>query len=172
MPKLNSLDASVPGFGLDILSKFDSPLLTNVRFDGWRDQEFAEEWVDSLTEPIIKNLRLLSRLSRNVTHLELRSTVMHILGDDYRWLMSKNAFPRLEVMRLYAADITDSTLRLGAGRRMSLKRLELLACVGVSGNGILDFVKGRNQDFELLIDACPGVKPEERTKLSEIVKIL
>ena len=57
---------------------------------------------------------------------------------------------------------------MGAGRRMSesLKTLELLACVGVSesesGIGILGFAKERNQDFELvLIDACPGVKPED-----------
>ena len=86
--------------------------------------------------------------------------------------MSKGAFPQLEVSRLYVADIADSTLRLGAGRRMSLKRLELLACVGVSGHGILEFAKGRNQDFELLIDTCPGVKPEELAMLSEIVKVL
>ena len=41
------------GCGLDILSKLDAPLLTNVRFDGWRDEVFSEEWVDLLAAPII-----------------------------------------------------------------------------------------------------------------------
>ena len=53
---------------------------------------------------------------------------MHDPGDDdyYWWLMSDSAFPRSEVLRLYAADIADTILRLGAGRMGSLKRLELL----------------------------------------------
>jgi hypothetical protein len=53
--------------------------------------------------------------------------------------MSNYTFPRLEVLRLDVADITNS-----AGRMESLKRLELRACEGVSGDGILKFAKGRN----------------------------
>jgi hypothetical protein len=88
--------------------------------------------------------------------------------NDYQWLMSDYAFPRLEMLRLDAADITNSALGLGAGRMESLKRLELRACEGVSGNGILKFAEGRNQDFELPIDACPGV--QDIAKLTKIVK--
>ena len=72
------------GCGLDILSKLDAPLLTNVRFDGWRDEEFSEEWVDLLAAPIIKSLRLLFRRSHNLTHLELRSTVMQVAHEQRR----------------------------------------------------------------------------------------
>jgi hypothetical protein len=93
-------------------------------------------------------------------------------GDDYQWLMSDSAFPRLEVLRLDAADITDNALRLGAGRMGSLKRLELRACEDVSGDGISKFVEGRNQGFELLIDACPGFKLEDFAKFTKIVKVL
>ena len=172
MPHLISADVSAPGCGLDILRALNAPLLTNARFDGWRDEEAAEEWVDSLTKPISASLRRISERSPNLTRLELRSTVMLNPGDDYQWLMSDNAFPQLEVMRLDAADITDSALLLGACGMGSLKRLELRACEGVSGDGVLKFAEGRNQNFELLIDACPGVKPEDLAKLSKLVKVL
>ena len=172
MPHLISADVSVPGCGLEILRKLDAPLLTSVRFDGWRKAEFTEEWVDTLTKPISLALRLLSKRSPNLTHLELCSTVMHKPFNDYQWLMSDTAFPRLEVLRLYAPDINDITLRLGAGRMRSLKRFELLACQGVSVTGILEFAKGRKEGFELLIDACPGVKPEDLAELTKFVKVL
>jgi hypothetical protein len=58
--------------------------------------------------------------------------------------MSNYTFPQLEVLRLDVADITNSALGLGAGRMESLKRLELRACEGVSGDGILKFAEGRN----------------------------
>ena len=181
MPHLLSVDVSVPGCGLDILCVLDAPFLTNVRFDGWRNKKFTENWNKSLTEPMISaSLRQLSERSPNLTHLELRCTVMHNPHDDYLWLMSDDAtssttgsaFPRLEVLRLYATDITDKFLRFGAGKMVSLKRLELLACMGVSGKGILKFVEGRNRDFELLIEACPGVTQEDLEKLAEIVNVL
>jgi hypothetical protein len=35
----------------------------------------------------------------------------------------------------------------------------------VSGDGILKFAEGRNQNFQLLIDVCPGVHPEDLTKI-------
>ena len=172
MPRLISADVSAPGCGLDILRTLDAPLLTNARFDGWRDERFAEEWADSLTGPISASLRRLSERSPNLTHLELHSTKMLNADNDYQWLMSDSAFPRLEMLRLDAADITDSSLRLGAGKMGSLKKLELRACEGVSGDGILKFAEGRNRDFELLIDACPSVKPEDLAKLTKIVKVL
>ena len=141
-----------------------APLLTNVRFDRW------QEWVESLTTPISASLRCISERSLNLTLLELHSTEMRLnADDDYHWLMSDSTFPRLarEVLRLDAADITDSSLRLGAGRMGSLKRLELCACVDVSGDGILKFVEGRNQSFELLIEECPDVKPKDLRKLKK-----
>ena len=174
MPHLISADVSAPGCGLDILRALDAPLLTKVRFDGWSDEFYQEEleWDERVTEPISASLRLLSERSPNLTHLELRSTKFFNPVDDYQWLMSDSAFPRLEVLRLDATDITDGSLRLGAGKMGSLKRLELRGCEGVSGDGILKFAEGRNQDFELLIDACPGVKPEDLAKLTKIVKVL
>jgi hypothetical protein len=172
MPHLISADVSVPGCGLEILCKLDAPLLTNVRFDGWRMENFGEKWEDTLTRPISRALRVLSKRSPNLTHLELCSTEMHKPFNDYQWLMSNTAFPRLEVLRLCASDITDITLRLGAGKVRSLKRLELIACQGVSVNGILEFAKGRKQGFELLIDACSGVKQEDIPKLTKFANVL
>lgn len=172
MPHLISANVSVPGCGLAIFCKLDAPRLTNVLFDGWRNESFAEEWVSTLTTPFSESLRLLSKRSPNLTHLELRSTQMYDPSDDYDWLMSHRAFPRLEVLRLYATDIADSNLQLSAHRMKSLKRLELIACMGISGDGILKFAKTRNQDFELLIDACPGVKPKDLTELIKWVKVL
>lgn len=72
--------------------------------------------------------------------------------------------------RLDATDIKDSDLRGGAGKMGSLKRLELRACEGVSEDG--KFAEGRNQGFELLIVACPGVGPKDLEKLTKIVKVL
>ena len=71
MPHLISADVNTPGCGLDILRAIDAPLLTNVRFDGWRDERFAEEWVETLTTPISVSLRRISKRSPNLTHLEL-----------------------------------------------------------------------------------------------------
>ena len=62
------------------------------------------------------------------------------------------------------------TLIWGASKMGSLKRLELHACEGVSGDGVLKYAEGRNQGFELLIDACPGVRSKDLKKLTKIVK--
>jgi len=171
MPHLISADVSAPGWGLDILRALDAPLLTNARFDGWREEGLGDDWiVEPIATPITPAFRRLCKSSPNLTRLEIRSTWN--LEVDYQWLMSDSAFPRLEVLRLDETDITDSALRSGADGMGSLKRLELRACKDVSGDGILKFVEGRNQGFELLIDACPGVKPEDLAKLTKIVKVL
>lgn len=171
-PHLISADVTAPGCGLALLRKLNAPNLTNVRFDGFRKGFYAEEWVETLTRPISSSLRLLSKRSPNIIHLELRSTEMHKPDADYQWLLSDTAFPRLEVLRLDGVDITDNRVQLGAGRMPSLKRLELLSIVGISGKGILKFAQGRNRDFELLINGCPDVKPEELAELKKIVKVL
>ena len=92
--------SSLPGCGLD--------LLTNLRFDGWREEK--KSTLELLTSVISTSLRRISEHSPNITHLELRSTVMTYEDDDYEWLMSDTAFPRLEVMRLDATDIKDIDL--------------------------------------------------------------
>jgi hypothetical protein len=171
MPNLVSANISAPGCGLDILRALDAPLLTAVRFDGYRPLEYQEDFVDALTIPIPASLRRVSERSPKITCLELRSTVMHRPLDDYRWLLSGEAFPQLEVLRLNAADISDDTLLMGMGRMRNLKRLELLNCENVSGAAVKRFVEGRDKNFVLLIlvDTCPSFTQEDMVSLSKTV---
>ena len=169
MPNLVSADVSAPGCGLDILRVLDAPLLTAVRFDGYRPLEYQEDFVDALTMPIPASLRRVSERSPKITCLELCSTVMHHPLDDYRWLLSDEAFPQLEVLRLNAADISDDTLLMGMGRMRNLKRLELLNCRNVSGAAVKRFVEGRDKNFVVLIYACPSITQEDMMSLSKTV---
>ena len=66
--------------------------------------------LELLTSVISASLRRISEHSPNIIHLELRSTVMHYEDDDYEWLTSDTAFPRLEVLQLHATDIKDIDL--------------------------------------------------------------
>ena len=169
MPNLVSANVSAPGCGLDILRVLDAPLLTAVRFDGYRPLEYQEDFVDALTIPIPASLRRVSERSPKITCLELRSTVMHHPLDDYRWLLSDEAFPQLEVLRLNAADISDDTLLMGMGRMRNLKRLELLNCGNVSGAAVKRFVEGRDKNFVVLIDRCLSITQEDMMSLSKTV---
>ena len=166
MPNLVSADVAAPGCGLDIIRVLDAPLLTSLWFDGYRPPEYLEDPVDALTIPIPASLRRVSERSPKLTHLELRSTVMHHLLEDYRWLLSDEGFPQLEVLRLDAADISDETLLMGMGRMRNLKRLELLNCENVSGAAVNRFVEGRDQNFVVVIDACPSITQEDIMSLS------
>lgn len=83
MPHLISANVSALGCVLDILRALDAPLLTNARFDGWRDERFTEDCT---------HLRISSSHIRTLTQLELCSTVMLNPDDDYQWLMSDSAF--------------------------------------------------------------------------------
>ena len=170
MPNLVSADVSAPGCGLDILRVLDAPLLTAVRFDGYRPIEYQEGFPEALTIPIPASLRRVAERSPNIKRLELRSTVMHRQFDDYHWLLSDNSFPQLEVLRLDAADISNETLLMGTARMRNLKRLELLNCENVTGAAVQRFVywKGRGDNFEVLIDACPSITQEDIISLSKI----
>ena len=170
MPNLVSADVSAPGCGLDILRTLDAPLLTTVRFDGYRSLGYQEDFVDTLTIPIPASLRRVAERSPKIKRLELRSTVMHSQLDDYSWLLSDNSFPQLEVLRLDAADISNETLLLGTAQMRNLKRLELLNCENVSGAAVQRFVywKGRGDSFAVLIDACPSITQEDIVSLSKI----
>lgn len=170
MPNLISADVSAPGCGLDIIRIFDAPLLTDVRFDGQRDEdgEYCEKWPDSLTMPISASLRRLSDRSLKIKRIELHDTRMFKPLEDFRWLLSDDAFPELEVLRFDSTDILDDALEGARG----LKRLELRACdPGVTGAGLLRFVEGRSECFELLLDSCPGVTQEDIDALSKVVKV-
>ena len=170
MPNLVSADVSAPGCGLDILRALDAPLLTALRFDGYRPPEYQEDFTEALTKPIPASLRRVAERSQKIKLLELRSTVMHSQFDDYRWLLSDKSFPQLEVLRLDAADISNETLLMGTAQMGNLKRLELLNCKNVSGLAVKRFVnwKGRGKNFEVLIDACPSITEEDIVPLSKI----
>jgi hypothetical protein len=170
MPNLVSADVSAPGCGLDILRVLDAPLLTAVRFDGYRPLEFQEGFPEALTIPIPASLRRVAERSPKIKCLELRSTVMHRQFEDYSWLLSDKSFPQLEVLRLDAADISDGTLLMGTAQMRNLKRLELLNCENVSGAAVKRFVhwKGRGKNFTVLIDACPSITQEDIMSLSKI----
>ena len=86
---------------------------------------------------------------------------MHNPSDDYRWLLSDEGFPQLEILRLNAADISDDTLIMGKGRMRNLKRLELLNCENVSYAAVKHFMEGRDKNFVVLIDASPSITQED-----------
>ncbi|KIM39110.1 hypothetical protein M413DRAFT_447454 [Hebeloma cylindrosporum] len=169
MPNLVSVDVSAPGCGLDILRALDAPLLTDVRFNGYRPLEYQEEFEESLTIPIPASLRRVSERSPKLTRLELRSTVMHNPLDDYRWILSDDAFPQLEVLRLNAVDISDDALLMGVGQMRNLKRIELINCEDVSGEAVQRFVQGRDKDFTVLVVSCPSITQEDMMELAETV---
>ena len=169
MPNLLSVDVSAPGCGLDILRAINAPLLTTVRFDGYRPIGYQEDFVDALTTPIPASLRRVSERSPKITCLEMCSTVTHNPQEDYRWLLSDESFPQLEILRLNAADISDDTLVMGTSRMRKLKKLELLNCERLSGAAVKQFVEGRDKSFVVLIDACPSITEEDRMTLSKSV---
>ena len=180
MPNLTSVDVSAPGCGLDILRAFDAPLLTSVRFDGYRPLGYQEDPSDALTIPISGSLRRVSERSPMVKCLKLRSTVMHVPLEDYCWLLSDESFPQLEVLRLDGADISDKALRRGRAQMRNLKRLELLNCENVSGKAVKKFVhwhwpggiwEGRGKNFVVFIYACPSITEEDKVELSKIVTV-
>jgi len=145
MPNLISADVSAPGCGLDIIRIFDAPLLSDVCFDAWREDDVdGQEWPDSLTTPISASLRRLAERSPLIKSVELHHTRMFDPLGDYKWLLSDSAFPQLEVLRFDSTDITDDALQ----RARRLKRLELHACKEVTGAGLLRFVEGRDKSFE------------------------
>jgi hypothetical protein len=165
MPNLISADVSAPGCGLDIIRIFDASILSDVRFDAWREGYF--DWEDSLTTPISASLRRLAERSPLIKRVELHHTRMFEPLKDYKWLLSDSAFPQLEVLRFDSTDITDDALQ----RARRLKRLELHACKEVTGAGLLRFVEGRDKSFELLIDSCPGVAQKDIDAISEVVQV-
>lgn len=171
MPNLISVDVSAPGSGLDIIRLFEAPLLTDVRFDGWRSWrgESHEGCYDGLTTPISVSLRRLAERSPKIERIELRYTKMHMLDplEDYEWLLSEDAFPKLEVLRLDSVDIPDDALHATRG----LKRLELRACESVTGEGLSCFIEGRGECFELFLDSCTGLTQEDINALSKVVKV-
>ena len=180
MPNLVSVDVSAPGCGLDILRAFDAPLLTSVRFDGYRPLKYQEGFPEALTIPIPGSLRRVSERSPKITSLELRSTVMHDPLEDYGWLLSDESFQQLEVLRLDGADISDKALRRGRAQMRNLKRLELVNCENVSGKAVKKFVhwhwpgviwEGRGKNFVVFIDACPSITEEDTMALSEIATV-
>ena len=102
MPNLVSTDVSVPKCGPDILSFLDTPLLTAVRFDEYRPLEYPERFVDALTNPRIPPPRIRALSEDNISRAVQRSCIT-------RWLLSNEAFPQLEGLRLNAAVISDDT---------------------------------------------------------------
>jgi hypothetical protein len=50
-------------------------------------------------------------------------------------------------------------------------RLELQACKGMSGTGLLELVEDCDADFKLLIDSCPNMAEEDILAMSELVKV-
>ena len=169
VPRLLSVDVTVPGYGLEMLRHLEAPLLTRMRLDGRRS--FQLDWNHSMATVLARALTELSAESPLITRLELVSIKLPESRIDYQWILSGGAFPSLQSLRLEATDITDDALRHCIRLSNNLKRLELWACQGVTGSGLLQFVQGCGEDFELLLDSCPNVTPEDIATLSNVVKV-
>ena len=168
-PRLLFVDVTVPGYGLDILYHLKAPALTRIRLDGRRP--FKLNWDHTMAAGLARALTELSTNSPLIARLELVSTKLPESRYDYRWIFSGDAFPSLQSLRLEATDITDDALRRCTRLSNNLKRLELWACQGITGSGLLQFVQGCGEDFELLLDSCPNVTPEDIATLSSVVKV-
>lgn len=136
-----------------------------MRFNGWRDG--GDEWEDSAITPILQSLRRLAGRSPKIKRIELHRTKIPNPQEDYKWLLIDGAFPNLETLRFDSADILDDALEGARG----LKVLELRACDGVTGVGLMSFVEGRDKRFELILDSCPGVTQDDICALSEKAKV-
>jgi hypothetical protein len=169
VPHLLSVDMTVPGYGLDILCHLEAPSLTHMRLDGRRP--FRLDWDDSMATALSVALRYLATTSPLITRLELVSTKLQFPGSEYAWIFSGDAFPSLKSLRLEGTDITDGVLRECTRLCNNLKRLELWACQGVTGPGLIQFVQEYSGDFELLLDSCPNVTEEHIATLSSVVKV-
>ena len=169
VPRLLSVNVTVPGHGLEILHHLDAPSLTYIRLDGRRP--FRLQWNRYMSTSLADAFLDLSHRSPLVTRLELVSIQLLGRTTEYEWIFSGEAFPALESLRLEAMDITDVVLQACGPPRSGLKRLELWACEGITGAGLTHFVQGCGEGFELLLDSCPNVSQEIIATLSRTIKV-
>jgi hypothetical protein len=166
VPHLVSADVSVPGCGLGVFRAIDAPLLTSIRFNGVK----YERWESRLAQAVISTLQHAAACSPLVKHIELRRIKLFERTDLYQWLLSGQEFPNLEVLRLDSVDIRDEHLRNSSGLGLGLTRLELHNCI-VTGPALINFVRGRGSEFELVIQQCPSVTEDDLATLATIVTI-
>jgi hypothetical protein len=107
LPHLEVADVTVPGCGLNILQCFEAPALRSVRLDGWREYDYAEEWVDVGYTPVSASLKRLPQRAPNIRRLDLHC-IEFLRPDTYDWLFSQTDFGHLEELRIEGSTITDT----------------------------------------------------------------
>ena len=141
--------------------------LRDIRFDGWREEDYTDGWSEFLFDNLRDTFAGLSQRSPNIQRIDLH--VIRMRERDCRRLFQD--FPKLESLRFILSNITDQAF-MGA-TCPNLKHLELQRCENVTGQGLLSFVEGRSllsgNSFELTILECNGISPGEVELLSGYV---
>lgn len=154
VPRLRSVDVTIPGFGMDFLHNFHSPLFTDVRLDGYRgvvpiSAWEQDDWVIHVSRPASNLLAYLTSHSPEICRLELKYIQLEH-PEGYLRILSGEALPVLEESILERSNIPGVALFQRAERNSTLKNLELHNCRYVSTEGVRMFVQpgdGRAQSF-------------------------
>jgi hypothetical protein len=88
----------------------------------------------------------------------------------YHWLLSGQGLPSLEVLCLDTVNIRDEHLPNSSGLGLGLTRLELHNCK-VTGLALINLVRGRASEFELVMQQCPLVTEHDLATLATIVTV-
>ncbi|KAF4616613.1 hypothetical protein D9613_008899 [Agrocybe pediades] len=174
MPHLTSADVAAPGWGLDILSAFRAPALSDVRLDALMQKEYhtPEDWASLFGEPVTRSLRLLSERSPSIKRLDLAGTPLREPKMDYTWLFG-GAFPMLETLRFEGTDITDELLATATASGMpNLKELEISNCAGVQGHGLISFLRIRREGFKLILKDNSSISKDMLENISSLAAVV
>lgn len=174
VPNLRKANVTYPGYGVNLLGNFRSPLLVDVRLDGYReympDSDYElEDWGDVAVEPSTRILNVLALHSPNIQRFELNHIFLEHPHEDYIRILSGQIFPALEELILERTNLFDAALVQSAGLHPSLKKLELRRCKYISADGLQSFVQGGvGSNFLLIVKACPGIKKEDVSSIAQV----
>jgi hypothetical protein len=174
LPYLEAADVTVPGCGLDILQCLAVPNLRSLRLDGWRDEDFAEPWIDGNLTDVSASLKRLPQRAPCIRRLDLHR-IEYLEAETFAWLFNQTDFARLEELRIEGSAITDTAFTRSLSHGPRLRRLELRNCEHVTGSALMSYMEARqlsgDGDFRLLLSGCLGVDAECLAQLSRLVTV-
>lgn len=175
LPYLEEGDVTVPGCGLDILQCLEAPSLRSVRLDGSREDGCGEEWDDEGITDVSASLKRLPQRAPCIQRLDLHC-IEELQASTYKWLFSQTDFAHLEELRIEGSTMTDEAFIQSSSHGPCLRRLELIDCEDITGNGLIAYIEamqrsGYARDFSLFVSGCPGVEDKDLAQLSSLVTV-
>ena len=169
LPDLEVADVTTPGCGLELLQCLEAPKLNFVHLDGEREMGYREEWIDGHMAQVSALIKRLPQRAPYLQRLDLHH--IHFLhAETYAWLINQTEFTRLEELFIESSNIADPAFILPStlhGQR--LRRIELRGCKHITDSGLMIYIKARrvlgDDDFQLLVSGCPGVRDEHLARL-------